>query len=439
MPRWPRSEVLPTAIPKGVRGLPPPEATRLRWAQEKLLSVFKRWGFREVLTPTFEYLEVFAHATGDEGRGRTFKFVDRQTGLLLALRSDLTPQVARMVATTMRHHPLPLRLAYSASVFRHEETQAGRQREFFQAGVELIGSDRPEADAEMISMAVEGCQEVGLRQFQIDVGQVEYLRGMLNALDPSPELRRKILSALRRKDALELEITLNPLPVEARLKEGILKLTTLYGGDAVLEEAKAWAATEQSRGALENLTQVYEILRTYGLAEHIIIDLGETYAFDYHTGVVFQVFTESLGYPIGGGGRYDNLIGQFGYPCPATGFAFELEKILAALEAQGILPSDKGPDFIIIDFNPDKRQALHIAQTLRSKGYAVARDIIQRDLEGSLSYARVNAIPRAIILGLEGVPGDLLHLRDVRTETDATLSIAEFCQHVRDGTLTWAT
>lgn len=431
--------MIPTAIPKGVRGLSPPEAARLRWVEKTLLSVFHRWGFREILTPTFEYLEVFAHGTGDGDQGKTFKFVDRQTGLLLALRSDLTPQVARMVAATMQHHPLPLRLAYSASVFRHEEPQGGRQREFFQAGVELVGLDRPEADAEMISMAVEGCREFGLQRFQIDVGQVEYLRGMLNALNPSLPLRRKILSTLRRKDAVELELTLSPLPAENRLKEGILNLTTLYGREAVLEKAQSWAVTEQSRLALENLIQVYEILKTYGLAEHIIIDLGETYAFDYHTGVVFQVFTESLGSPIGGGGRYDNLIGHFGYPCPATGFAFELEKVLASLEVEEILPTDQGPDFLIIDFNPDKRQALQLAQTLRSQGYAVARDIIQRDLEGSLNYARFNAIPRAIILGLEGIPRNVLTLRDLTAGTETTLPIAEFCQHVKDGTLQWPT
>jgi len=431
--------VIPTAIPKGVRVRSPSEAARLRWVEKKLLSVFQRWGFREVLTPTFEYLEVFAHGAGDGIQGKAFKFVDRQTGLLLALRSDLTPQVARMVAATMRDHPLPLRLAYSASVFRHEEPQAGRQREFFQAGVELIGSDRPEADAEMISMAVEGCQAVGLPYFQIDVGQVEYLRGMLNGLNPSPELRRKILSALRRKDAVELKLTLQPLPVEAKLKDGILNLTTLYGQEEVLEKAKAWAVTEQSQLAIENLIQVYQVLKTYGLAEHIIIDLGETYAFDYHTGVVFQVFTESLGYPIGSGGRYDNLIGRFGYPCPATGFAFELEMVLAALEAEGILPADEGPDFLIIDFNPDKRQALHIAQTLRNAGYAVARDIIRRDLGGSLDYARVSAIPRAIILGLEGAPADTLSLKDLRTGTETAFSIADFCRQVRDRTLKWPT
>jgi ATP phosphoribosyltransferase regulatory subunit len=431
--------VIPTAIPKGVRVFPPLEAARLRWIEKTLLGVFQRWGFREIFTPTFEYLEVFSHGAGDGLQGKAFKFVDRQTGLLLALRSDLTPQVARMVAATLRHHPLPLRLAYSASVFRHEEPQAGRQREFFQAGVELIGPDRPEADAEMIAMAVEGCQEAGLREFQIDVGQVEFLRGMLNALDPSPDLRRRILSALRRKDAVELELTLGPIDVEPRLKEGIQRLTTLYGREEILDTAKAWAVTEQSRAALANLAEVYRVLKTYGLTEHLIIDLGETYAFDYHTGVVFQVFTESLGYPIGSGGRYDNLIGQFGYPCPATGFAFELEKVLTALEAEGMLPPVQGPDFLIIDFNPDKRQALTVARTLRSQGYAVARDIIRRDLAGSLEYARVSAISRVIILGRDGVPPDALLLRDLQAGTESTIAVAAFCQGVVEGRVPWPT
>ncbi|MBI2000362.1 MAG: ATP phosphoribosyltransferase regulatory subunit, partial [candidate division NC10 bacterium] len=178
-----------TAIPKGVRVFTPEETAQLRAIQAKLVSVFQRWGFREIITPTFEYLEVFEQPTGEDADDQVFKFVDRQTGRLLALRVDITPQVARLVATTLRHAPLPLRLAYAASVFRYHEPRAGRQREFEQIGVELIGLDPPEADAEMIAMAVEGCQAVGLRAFQIDVGQVEVVRGLLNALQPAPALR----------------------------------------------------------------------------------------------------------------------------------------------------------------------------------------------------------------------------------------------------------
>src|SRR3970282_196509 len=158
-----------TAIPKGVRVFPPEETALRRWAERRILSVFERWGFREVITPTFEYLEVFTPDSGEGEGEKIFKFVDRQTGRLLALGSAPTPRVAPLVPTSLRHRPLPLRLSYATSVFRYEAPQAGRQREFVQLGVELIGLERPEADAEMAAMAGEGGQALGRRRFQVRV------------------------------------------------------------------------------------------------------------------------------------------------------------------------------------------------------------------------------------------------------------------------------
>src|ERR1700675_2944677 len=200
-----------TAIPKGVRVFPPEEAALRRWAERRILSVFERWGFQEVITPTFGYLEVFSGDSGEAGGEKIFKFVDRQTAFLLALRYAPTPQVARLVATTLRHRPLPLRLSYATNIFRYEAPQAGRQREFVQLGVELIGLERPEADAEMVAMAVEGCQALGLQRFQIDVGQVGYVRGLVDALQVGAEVRRQLVSAIGRKDAFELELVLREL------------------------------------------------------------------------------------------------------------------------------------------------------------------------------------------------------------------------------------
>jgi len=423
------------AIPKGVRVYPPEEAERRRAVEERILTVFKRWGFREVITPTFEYLEVFTK-NGEEEGDRVFKFIDRQTGRLLALRYDLTPQVARMVATTMRHRPLPLRLAYAGSVFRYEEPHAGRQREFVQLGVELIGLDRPEADAEMIAMAVEGCQAVGLGHFQIDVGQVEFLRGLLDEL-PDRDGKRQVISALRRKDALELELCLQKLRVPETTQEVLLQLPSLYGGKEVLERAAKLTGNHRSQEALENLRQVLEVLETYGLLERIIVDLGEVHALDYYTGVVFGVFSKGLGYQLAGGGRYDQLIGTFGYPCPATGFAFELEKLLLAMEAEGIVPELKGPSFLIIDFNPDKRRALRIARLLREQGYSVARDIIRRDLDGSLRYAEAERIRWAIILGGDGVGPEELIVREVASGKEEVYPVEGFCHGIESERLRW--
>ncbi|MBI3080411.1 MAG: ATP phosphoribosyltransferase regulatory subunit, partial [candidate division NC10 bacterium] len=168
-------------------------------------------------------------------------------------------------------------------------------------------------------------------------------------------------------------------------------------------------------------------------------DLAEHYSLEYYSGIAFQVFAEGLGSHLGGGGRYDSLIGQFGYECPATGFAFDLEKLLRALEKENALPRDAGPLFLIIDFHPDKRQALILARTLRSKGYPAARDIITRDLEGSLTYARTCGIRYALILGQRGQREDSLILRDVQSGKETPYGVAQFCDRVMSGALAWPT
>ncbi len=428
-----------TAIPKGVRVFTPEETAQRRAIQAKLLSVFQRWGFREIITPTFEYLEVFEQPTGEDAGDQIFKFVDRQTGRLLALRVDITPQVARLVATTLRHAPLPLRLAYAATVFRYHEPQAGRQREFEQMGVELIGLDPPEADAEMIAMAVEGCQAVGLRAFQIDVGQVEVVRGLLNALQPAPALRPRLVSAIRRKDPLELDLLLREIPGDPGLRDAIRALPQLYGGREILDQAARLHFPPASRAALANLAEVVAILENYGLAEHVILDLAETHAFEYYSGIVFGAFARGLGYQLASGGRYDHLIGQFDYPCPATGFSFDLDRVLAALAATDVLPQVSGPDILLIDFSPDKRAAHRLARLLRDRGLAVARDIIKRDLAGSLEYARASAIRRAVILGSAEQPPETVLIHDLPTETRRILPLEAFVQAVGEGDSPWPT
>lgn len=426
-----------TAIPKGVRVFTPEETAQRRAVEARLLSVFHRWGFREIITPTFEYLEVFEQPMAEDAGDQMFKFVDRQSGRLLALRVDITPQVARLVATTLRQAPLPLRLAYAATVFRYHESRAGRLREFEQIGVELIGLELPEADAEMIAMAVEGCQAVGLDAFQIDVGQVEVVRGLLNALQPPAEVRARLVSAIRRKDPLELEQLLREAPADPALKDAILALPRLYGSREILDQAGRLAFPPPSRLALANLAEVVTILENYGLAEHVILDLAETHDFEYYTGIVFGAFSRGLGYQLASGGRYDHLIGQFGYPCAATGFTFDLERVMAALTAGEALPQAAGPDVLVIDFSTDKRAAHRLARLLRDRGISVARDIIKRDLAGSLDYARQSAIKRAVILGSTEQPPDTVLIHELATGVRRTLPLESFVRAIAQGDSPW--
>ena len=388
-----------TQLPKGVKIYLPDEAAAKRSVEQRLLSVFTRWGYREVVTPTYEFADVLSVGTDETLQGEMFKLVDRDTGRMLALRADITPQIARIVATRLRDEPKPLRLAYVANVFRYEEPQVGRYREFYQAGVELVGLEKPEADAEMIAMTVEGLQALGLDRFQINVGQADFFRGVLEELKIDRERGRQLQEALSRKDASTLERLVKDLAPPASTAELLVALPDLFGREEVLERGARLVKNPRSDRALANLAEVHRLLRAYGLADAVILDLGEVRGFDYYSGVHFEGYVSGLGAPLCGGGRYDQMLGRFGYDCPATGFAFEVGRALLAMEAQGVAVPLAGPDFFIIDFTPEKTVALSLSRRLRDLGAAVARDIITRGLPESLAYARGQRARWALVIG----------------------------------------
>jgi ATP phosphoribosyltransferase regulatory subunit len=269
------------------------------------------------------------------------------------------------------------------------------------------------------------------------VGQVEVVRGLLNALQPAADLRPRLVSAIRRKDPLELELLLKEIPADPGLLEAVQALPRLYGGREVLDQAARLAFPPASRAALANLAEVVTILENYGLADRVILDLAEAHAFEYYSGVVFGAFSRGLGYQLASGGRYDHLIGQFGYPCAATGFCFDLERVLAALAVAEALPEVSGPEVLLIDFSPDKRAAHRLARLLREQGIAVARDIIKRDLAGSLAYARASAVRRAVILGSAEQPPETVLIHDLATERRHSLPLEAFVRALAQGEPAW--
>jgi len=319
-------------LPKGVKIYLPDEAATKRVVEERLLGVFRRWGYREVVTPTYEYFDVLSKGTDHELQEGMFKMVDRESGRLLALRADITPQIARIVATRLRDEPKPLRLGYVTNVFRFDEPQVGRYREFYQAGVELVGLPNPEGDAEMIAMTVEGLRALGLAEFQIDVGQTGFFRGILEDLGADAETARGLRSALARKDVSALERRVADLGAPAAVTELLLALPALYGRGDVLDRAEALVKNARSEAALANLAEVYRLLRLYGLADSVLLDLGEVRGFDYYTGVRFQAFVPGASDAVLRGGRYDGLLGRYGRPSPAVGFAVDVDAVAGALE-----------------------------------------------------------------------------------------------------------
>lgn len=376
------------SLPRGVSDFLPEAAAKIGYIEANIRQVFELWGFRHIITPKLEYEAVLSIGMGDELKGKTYRFDDRQTGRLLAFPPDITPQIARIVSTRLAFSPLPHRISYSGRVLRQTEMQTGRSREIFQSGVELIGLASPEADAEMIAMAVEAMQKLGFDDFKIDLGQVEFCRGIMDASGLAGKPLLELHQAISRKDASAVANLLAVNSVSEDSRREILALPRLFGGCEILEEAENLIANPRSRAALANLRQVLDILEIHGISRYLTIDLGETRGLDYHTGITFEGFIATFGEPVCSGGRYDNLTARYGFDAPATGFTFNVLALLQALEREPMFAGSTMRDFLLFNACEDRREVLEVAKKLRLRGYKTARDIIQRERADSLEYAR---------------------------------------------------
>ncbi|TLM65973.1 MAG: ATP phosphoribosyltransferase regulatory subunit [Deltaproteobacteria bacterium] len=409
-----------TRLPTGVKDFLPVKAAQLEYLQATLRTVFTRWGFRPVIPASLEELAVLELGLGGDLREKTFRFDDRQSGRLVAFPPDITPQVARIAATRLHDLPLPYRLCYSGRVLRHAEQRLGKEREIWQAGVELIGLESPEADAEMIAMTVEGLLAVGAKEFTIDVGQVAFLRGILDGLPLPPAVALELRTAIAAKDATGLQRLLDAHPVSDRQRAEVLALPRLFGGFDTLERAAAVVRNDVSRRALDNLHRVIDVLGVYGVDDYVTVDLGELRGFDYHTGVIFQGFLTGFGRAVCSGGRYDGLTARYGLPAPATGFAFNLFNLLFALGGDLDGRGEDSIDILLFCPAADKAPAQRLAAALRRQGYSVARDIIARDREASLDYARRMHFRTLLIMNETNDGLTRIHLADGR-ETSLSL------------------
>ena len=424
------------ALPRGISDFLPEAAAKIGTIENRLLNVFALWGFRRVITPRLEYEDVLSTGMGDELKGKTYRFDDRQSGRLLALPPDITPQIARIAATRMAAMPLPHRLSYSERVLRQTEIQAGRSRELFQTGVELIGLDSPEADAEMIVMAIESMHALGLEEFTIDLGQVEFCQGVFQASGLSGEPLRKLREAVSRKDSSAVTSLLSEHPVSAESAREICALTRLFGGREVLKTAQEIVTNPRSRAALENLEQVLAILDIHEVTDLLSFDLGETRGLDYHSGITFEGFIAGFGEPLCSGGRYDNLISGYGFDVPATGFTFNLLNLLQTVERRPDLQGCAATDFLLFNTSDDRRNVLQIARRLRVHGYTTARDIIRRNYAQSLEYAQKMNIRCMIVIGNEtdtyqavrSRDGGTIHITDSMIDQPGLMNLIEESQ-----------
>ncbi len=326
-------------IPVGMSTILPDAARRIRRLEETLLAVLAGGGYDEIILPMFEYLDVLAPGLESELIEKCYQLVDRTTGRLMLLRPDATAQIARTVAMGMMGPRLPLRLCYRTSVFRYEREHAGRDREIFQVGAELIGVDGVAGDVEVLRLLLECLTQVRLSSFKVAVGHVGFFTALLTRSGLSPEGQKRVELAAARKDMPLLEELLVRDGVAKSAAQVILEVLELCGGPEVLTRGRKLVGRDRALLApLDRLARVYEQLDP-ARQSSVLLDLGEFRGFEYYDGIVFDVFAPGIGAELGGGGRYDHLMGRFGRTAASTGFALDVDRVFRAIDPSG----DSGP------------------------------------------------------------------------------------------------
>jgi ATP phosphoribosyltransferase regulatory subunit len=313
-------------IPSGTRDVLPDEMRELRAITESLRAVFDSAGYGEVYTPALEYDAVLARADLAEARP-AYRVFD-ETGEVLVLRSDMTVPIARVVATRYPSAEPPLRFCYFAHSYRGVRPQRGQPREFLQAGLELIGAPAPEGTAEAVTVMCRALDAAGLADYRVGLGDASLYPTLLARLGVPGEAHHELLHELARGDFVSLEHRLRELRIDDDAIDLLLSVPRIRGRAEILD-----TGDQQIADAVSGLRAVRELLEPQ-VADRLIFDLGLARAIGYYTGAVFEVYDPALGMPIGGGGRYDDLLGRFGRSLPAVGFALGVDRLHIALAGE---------------------------------------------------------------------------------------------------------
>jgi ATP phosphoribosyltransferase regulatory subunit len=379
---------LKNLLPDGVETLYGDEYAFKDEILNNVKETFRSFGYRQILTPTFEYLDLYKEMFGGINLKQMLKFISPQ-GDIMVLRPDATIPVARMAAKNYKDRNEYLKFFYTAPIFRQMETQKGDEREFLQAGIEYFANSQPECDAEVIAIGIKTLLDNGIRNFRIDLGQVDYLGSLLEEVEPDEQVRKRIIELIESKNQGELKYYLDQRSMDLQYKELILNIVTMYGKpEEVLPLARKCAITERMRTAINNCEQVYQILDDYGYNKYIIFDLGFTNPLNYYTGIIFKGYVDNFGKAILQGGRYDQLTQNFGTYKPACGFGININYLVEIVSMTKSKDSATCyTDYLILFKQADRKQAFLLAQQLRSKGFIVETDKLA-DIDKQIEQAK---------------------------------------------------
>lgn len=374
--------------PEGVRDIYSRECETKLALQKKLNSVLHLYGYQDIQTPTFEFYDVFREEIGSTSTQELYKFFDRD-GNILALRPDITPSVARAAATLFEGGDFPIRLCYAGNTFINHSSYQGRLKENTQLGAELIGLDSIEADAEMIAMVVNGLRAVGLSEFQVSIGHVDFISSLLKAADLNEAESLEIRSLITNRNYFGVDELLDSRAVKGSVRKAFRTLPELVGGPEVLEQALSAAPDLNAQMGVKRLQQIYRLLKMYGAEDHISFDLSMSGNYGYYSGIIFRAYTYGTGDAVVRGGRYDHLLEKFGKNTPSIGFAVIIDELMSALSRQKIR-TEAAHRNLIVYTEATEEQAIAMARSFRDKGRNI--ELLKRTAEEERSryeeYAR---------------------------------------------------
>ncbi len=356
--------------PEGVRDIYAKECARKLAVEGRIRKIFHLYGYQDIETPTFEFFDIFKEERGSAGSREMYKLFDRENNTLV-LRPDMTPSIARCVAKYFMDEAGPLRLCYLGATYLNAASYQGRLNEATQTGVELIGDDSSDGDAEMVAMVIDALKSTGLQEFQVELGQVEFYRGLVEEAGLNADTQEQLRELIENKNYFGVDELLTGQAMPERHKQAFLKLPELFGDIGQIRLARSMTSNQRALRAIGRLERVQEILDGYGLGGYVSYDLGMLSKYSYYTGIIFKAYTYGMGEYLVTGGRYDKLLMQFGKDAPAVGFAIVVDRLMQALSRQKIATQVDMVDRMVLYEPGARKEAMGLAKHFRAGGQAV--------------------------------------------------------------------
>lgn len=374
--------------PEGVRDIYDVECKKKRKIIEKLHHILELYSYHDIETPTFEFFDIFNRDRGSAPSNEMYKFFDRDNNTLV-LRPDITPSIARCVAKYYADEELPIRLCYTGNTYTNTRKLQGKLQEVTQIGAELINDDSTAADAEIIATVIDCFIELGITEFQIEIGQVDYFKGLVAEAGLSEEDELQIKEYINIKNFFGLEEYMKKLAINEELKKAFLSFDSLFGTETMLDLAEKLVSNQTSLDAVNRLRRVYKALCCYGYEKYVGFDLSMLNEYNYYTGIIFRGYTYGTGDAIVKGGRYNNLLKQFGKDAPSIGFAFTVEELIMAMARQDIDVQVENSGAVILYDIEYQEKAIALGMSMRANGKKIEliRKSVKKSLEDYVAYS----------------------------------------------------